>query len=312
MKGLQIVSTGRCLADKIVTNEDMTHIIETTDEWIVSRTGIHERRYLAEGQCNADLAAEAARRAIAKAGISPSELCACVVATVSPDLLAPTMGCLVQKRLGLPEDIPCFDLNVGCSGFVYGLKVIRGLLAQDERPYALFVGSDALSTITDFQDRPTCILFADGAGAVIAKLDDKYFDALLCARCDGDAILIDGPKHPHPVIHMDGRTVFRFASEVLPQTIHQLVDRAGMVVEDIDWFVPHQANGRIIDHAAKRLGTSMDKWYVNIDHYGNTSAASIPIALDEMDEKGLLKRGQKVAMVGFGAGLTWAGALVEW
>lgn len=312
MKGIKILSTGRCLPDRVVTNEDMKQYIETNDEWIISRTGIRERRYLSPGQTNADLATEAARRALEKAGVTPDQLCCCVVATVSPDLLAPTMGCQVQKNLGLSEDMPCFDMNVGCSGFVYGLQVVRGLLLQSEKPYALFIGADALSNLTDFQDRSTCILFADGAGAVVVALDDKYYDARLHARCDAEAILIDGPNHPDPVIHMDGQAVFRFASEVAVSTIKDLAQRAGITVDDIDWFVPHQANGRIIEHAAKRLRTSIDKWYVNIERYGNTSAASIPIALDEMDEKGLLKRGQKVAMVAFGAGLTWAGALLEW
>ena len=312
MKGIKIVSTGRCLPDRVVTNEDMKQFVETSDEWIVSRTGIRERRYVNPGQSNADLATEAARRALERAGITPDQLGACVVATCSPDLLAPNMGCLVQKNLGLSEDMACFDMNVGCSGFVYGLQVIRGLLLQSEKPYALFIGSDALSTITNFQDRSTCILFADGAGAVVVTLDDKYYDARLHARCDGDAILIDGPSHPKPLIHMDGQAVFRFASEVAVSTIRDLTARAGISVDEIDWFVPHQANGRIIEHAAKRLHTSPDKFYVNIDRYGNTSAASIPIALDEMEEKGLLQRGQKIAMVAFGAGLTWAGALIEW
>lgn len=313
MKGLKVIGTGRCLPERVVTNEDMTHIIETSDEWIVSRTGVHERRYISEGQCNADLATEAARRALESSGIDPSQLGACVVATVTPDLFAPTMGCLVQMRLGLPQDMPCFDLNVGCSGFVYGLKVVRGLLAQSDRPYALFIGSDTLSKITNYSDRSTCILFADGAGAVVLGLDeDHMFDAVLCARGDPKSILIEGSDHPHPTIHMDGQTVFRFASEVVPQTLRELMRRNQVSPDDISWIVPHQANRRIIEFSAKRLGVPMDRWYVNIDRYGNTSAASIPIALDEMNEKGLLKRGQKIACVGFGAGLTWGGALLDW
>ena len=312
MKGFKIVATGRCLPEAVVTNDDMANIVETSDEWIVSRTGTRTRRFCKE-ESVADLAAKAAKAALDKAGVTPDQLCACVVATVSPECLAPTMGCMVQGALGLPENIPCFDINVGCTGFIYGLQVVRGLLLQSEKPYALLIGAEALSRITDFTDRSTCVLFGDGAGAVVVKLDDSPYECVLGARCDRDAILIEGPgSETKPVIHMDGQPVFRFAVEAVPDCINELLERAGLTLSDIDWFVPHQANQRIIDFAAKRLKVPKEKFYQNMERYGNTSAASIPIALDEMAEQGLLKPGQKIICVGFGAGLTWGGALLEW
>ena len=241
------------------------------------------------------------------------DLCACIVATVTPDCSAPTSACLLQQRLGFPEDIPCFDMNVGCTGFIYALQVARGFLLQSERPYALVIGAEALSHITDFTDRGTCVLFGDGAGAAVVKLEEgSLYACTLGARGDSEAIFIEGPGPERPYIHMDGQKVFRFAVEAVPHCIHALLEETGLALEDIAWFVPHQANKRIIDHVAKKLKVPNEKFYQNMMRYGNTSAASIPIALDEMVEQGLLKRGQKILCVGFGAGLTWGGALLEW
>lgn len=312
MQGLRIAATGRALPSRVVTNEDMAKIVDTSDAWIVSRTGIRQRRFC-EGESSADLAARAARQAMERAGIGPEQVCAVVVCTVSPDSLAPSMGCLVQKRLGLPESAACFDLNVGCTGFVYGLQVVRGLLMQDGRKYALLIGAEALSRITDFTDRATCVLFGDGAGCAAVALDDaRPYYSSLGARGDEEALYVEGPGGCPPHIHMDGQAVFRFAVEAVPRCVRDLLDQAGLEPGDVDWYVPHQANRRIIQSAAKRLKVPEERFYQNMERYGNTSAASIPIALDEMARLGLLKPGQKVVLVGFGAGLTWGGALLEW
>ena len=311
MKGLKIVATGRALPAKVVTNDDMSKLVETSDEWITTRTGIRTRHFCA-GETQADLAEQAARRALERGKVDVGDLCACIVATVTPDHSAPTSACLLQQRLDLPEDIPCFDMNVGCTGFIYALQVARGFLLQSGRPYALVIGAEALSRITDFTDRGTCVLFGDGAGAAVVTLADSPYACTLGARGDTEAIFIEGPGPERPYIHMDGQKVFRFAVEAVPHCIHALLEETGLGLEDIDWFVPHQANKRIIDHVAKKLKVPNEKFYQNMMRYGNTSAASIPIALDEMAEQGLLKRGQKVLCVGFGAGLTWGGALLEW
>lgn len=312
MRGLKIVATGRKLPERVVTNDDMSKIVETSDEWIATRTGIRARRFCGE-ETQGDLAVEAARLAVERAGIAPADLCACVVTTITADHIAPTTACVVQRKLGLPEDMPCFDMNVGCSGFVYGLQVVRGLLLQSRKRYALLVASEALSRILDFTDRGTCVLFGDGAGAVVLTLDETApYAASLGARGGDEVIYIPG-NGPEPIyIHMEGQQTFRFAVEVVPVCIHELLEQSGLEAEDVDWFVFHQANKRIIDHISKKLRLPPEKFYINLDHYGNTSAASIPIALDEMAEKGLLERGQKLIFVGFGAGLTWGGTLLEW
>ena len=311
MKGLKFVSTGRCVPERVVTNEDMCHIVETSDEWIVTRTGVRQRHYVTDEKTE-DLAYGAASIALERAGISKDQLCGVVVCTVSPDAVAPTVASATQARLGLPDDLPCFDMNAGCSGFVYGMQLSRGLLLQEERrPYLLLIGADSLSQITDFTDRSTCIIFGDGAGAAVLTLEEgRLYDGIQGARgCD--TITIGGDRDKRPLIHMDGQAVFRFAVESFTRAAHALTQRNGLSLDDIDWFIPHQANRRIVEAAGKHLKQPADKFYVNIDHYANTSAASIPMAMDEMQEKGLLKRGQKILCAAFGSGLTWGGTLLE-
>lgn len=313
MKGLKILGTGRCLPDKVVTNDDMRAFVDPSDEWIRTRTGIQTRHFCAEGESTASLGVKAARLALERAGISPEDLGACVGCTVSADTAAPTVASTIQRDLGLPKHIPYFDLNAGCSGFLYGLHVTRGLLLQSDKPYALLVGAETLSRVMNFQDRGTCVIFGDGAGAVVVKLEEEApYAYTLGAEGSDDVIYIGGYGSKEPYIHMEGQKTFRFAVEMVPWCIHELLGQSGLKLEDIDWFVLHQANKRIIDHVAKKLGMPGERFYQNIAHYGNTSAASIPIALDEMAEQGLLKRGQKLLCVGFGAGLTWGGALLEW
>lgn len=310
MKGLRIVATGRYLPEHVVTNEDMCKIVESSDEWITTRTGVKTRRHVRE-ENTSDLAYHAAKAALAKAGITPDQLCCCVACSVSPDAISPTIASYMQNRLGLPDDIPCFDMNAGCSGFIYGMQVCRGFLMQDERrPYALLIGAEALSQVTDFKDRSTCILFGDGAGVAVLTLGENRYESIQGARGE-TTITIGGDRDVRPVIHMDGQAVFRFAVESFLRATDTLLTRTGLTLDDIRWFIPHQANRRIVETAAKRLGQPMDKFYLNIDRYGNTSAASIPIAMDEMQEQGLLRRGEKIICVAFGSGLTWGGTLLE-
>ena len=310
MKGLKIVATGRCLPERVVTNQDMCNIVETSNEWIVTRTGVQERHHVTTEKTE-DLAYEAARIALEKAGIDKHQLCGCVVCTVSPDAVAPTVASATQARLGLSDDLPCFDMNAGCSGFVYGMQLCRGLLLQDERPYVLLIGAESLSQVTDFQDRSTCILFGDGAGAAVLTLEEGRLYAGIQGARGETTITIGGDRDKRPLIHMDGQAVFRFAVESFVRAANTLTQRTGLTLDEIDWFIPHQANRRIVEAAAKHLKQPFEKFYLNIDRYGNTSAASIPIAMDEMQEKGLLQRGQRVLCAAFGSGLTWGGTVLE-
>ena len=310
---LHILATGRALPSRRVSNDQMASLVDTSDEWIATRTGIRQRYFCAEGESAATLAARAAEIALARSGIDPAQLCACVVATSSPDYATPSTACLVQRALGLPQDMPCFDISVGCTGFVYGLQVVRGLLLQDSRPYALLVGAEALSRIVDFTDRNTCVLFGDGAGAaVVALRDEGDYACVLGARGDPEMLWAQGPGDQVSALHMDGKGVFRFATQAMPECVEQLLEKSGLTAEDIAWFVPHQANARIVAFAAKRLNLPLERFYQNMDRYGNTSAASIPMALDEMAEQKLLDPGQRIICVGFGAGLTWGGVLLTW
>ena len=309
MNGLKLLATGRCLPAAAVTNEDMRRYVDTSDEWITTRTGIRQRYFCAEGENALTLASGAARQALSDSGIPKEELGCVVCATVSADYATPSLSCLVQAELGLPEEIPVLDLNAACSGFLYAVAVARGLLAQNGKKYALIIGCEVLSRLMNMSDRSTCVLFGDGAGAAVFEAGPDFpFYALQGARGD-KAILANGPGPLAPDLSMDGRAVFRFAVEALPHCIQGIQDQSGLSLEEIDWVVCHQANERIIDHCVKKLKAPAEKFYKNMARYGNTSAASIPIALDEMNRDGKLKPGQKILCVGFGGGLTWAAAL---
>ena len=312
MRGLRFVSIARYVPEKVVTNDDLSRIVDTNDEWIRTRTGIGERHF-SEGETAVDLCVGAARLALERAGIAPEELAGCIVATCTPDHASPSNACLVQAALGLPENIPCYDISAGCTGFLYGLETVRGMLALEEKKkYALLIGCDQLSRVIDMTDRSTCVLFGDGAGAAVLTLEDRLWHADLGSRGNAEVLWLNGPGPETTYIYMDGPGVYRFAVDALPSCARTLLDKSGLTLDDIDWIVPHQANRRIIETAAKRLHAPLEKFYQNMERYGNTSAASVPIALDEMVEQGLLKRGQKVLAVAFGAGLTWGGALFEW
>lgn len=311
MMGLKFISTGRCIPEKVVTNDDLSQLVDTSDEWIRTRTGISQRHFC-DGESAVDLAVGAARQALERSGVRPEDIGVCVVATCTPEHAAPSDACMVQAALGIPEDVPCFDLNAGCTGFLYGLETVRGMLALSRRPYALLVGCEQLSRVLDMTDRSTCVLFGDGAGAAVLTLDDGLWEAMLGSRGNWEILWVDGPGPDTAAVHMDGQGVYRFAVEAIPSCARTLLERSGLTLDDIDWIVPHQANRRIIETAAKRLHAPIEKFYQNMERYGNTSAASIPIALDEMNTAGLLKRGQRVMCIGFGAGLTWGGALFQW
>ena len=313
MSAPQILATGRCLPVRVVTNEELSKTVDTSDEWVYSRTGIHQRRFCTT-ETGVELAVEAARQAMDRAGLTPADIGVCLVGTFTPDHASPSTACLLQRELGLLEDTVCFDLNAACAGFLYGLKTAHALLSDAPRPCALVVGAEVISRVMDHTDRNTCVLFGDGAGAAVFRRDeDRSWHTVFGSRGDPDSIRVQGPGPVPSAIHMDGRAVFRFAVEVLEKSIHQLLEAEGLAsVNDLDLVVCHQANARIIDHIAKKLKAREGLFYKNMDRYGNTSAASIPIALDELVQDGTLRPGMRVLTVGFGGGLTWAGALLRW
>ena len=316
MRGVKIVGTGSAVPSRVMTNDDMAKIVETSDEWISTRTGIRSRRYCdAEaGECHRSLVRDAALRALEAAGIAPEQVGVCLVATFTADTCTPSAACLLQADLGMPEDTLCFDLNAACAGFVYGLHVAECLLPGAARPYALVVGADTLSRVMDFTDRTTCVLFGDGAGAAVLECAEGYpeLHAVWGSRGDDASLFAPGVGCDEPsYLHMDGRAVFRFATEVMPRCTLEVLERAGVCADDVDRFVYHQANKRIVDYSVKKLGLDPAKCEGNIDHTGNTSAGSVPILLDELVRAGELGSGSRVLMAGFGAGLTWAGALAE-
>ena len=314
MNGIHIVATGSALPKKIVTNDDLSKIVDTSDEWIVTRTGI-ESRHICEEETVVSLAIDAAKRAVEEALVYEAEFAvdkigAVVVATATPDYAFPSNACLVQKALHLPTETIAFDLSAACSGFLYGMEVCRGLLRGSNKKYALLIGSEQLSKVVDFTDRSTCILFGDGAGAAILRLDDSMYVHKAWSDGNIDPLSCKGVGNNDAKLLMDGKEVFKFAVRVLKQGIDSVLHEADLAMDDIDYVVCHQANRRIIEHVMKKYSGQDEKFYVNIQNVANTSAASIPLALDEMRKKQLLKPGMKVIMVGFGAGFTWSSALV--
>ncbi len=305
MKGFQLIATGAGIPSRVVTNDDLSRIVDTSDEWITTRTGIKQRRFCAEGEDGGSLSIAAARQALENSGLDPAQIGCVICATIAGRYLSPSNACLIQMELGLPQDIPVLDLNAACSGFVYATAAARGLLegcGSDSRPYALIVGCEQLSVLMDMTDRSTCVLFGDAAGAAIFRLCDTPFAVDLGAR--GDMAIIVPKGGP---IQMDGSAVFRFAVDALPRSLHAVLEKTNQTLDDLDWVVCHQANSRIIDHCVKKLKADPAKFYKNMDRYGNTSAASVPVALHELAEQGRLQPGMHVACVGFGGGLTWGG-----
>ena len=314
MSGIKLLATGSALPQHVITNHDLEQIMDTSDQWISSRTGIRARHHCRGEESHTGLCLEAAKKALERGGIRPHQIGVCLVATLTPDRLTPATACVLQRELGLEEDTVCFDLNAACSGFVYALHTAECLLAAAERKYALVLGAEVLSRVIDMADRSTCVLFGDGAGAALVQWREDYpsIHAVLGCRGDDQMLTIPGVNTGAPsVVHMDGQGVFRFAVEALPRCARQVAQKAGITLGEVDRFVFHQANQRIINFAVKKLGVDPAKCTGNIEHTANTSAASVPILLDELVEKGEVKPGDKVLCVGFGGGLTWAGALLE-
>ena len=327
--GVNIKGLGTYLPEQKLTNDDFKKFVETNDEWIRTRTGISERR-MAGWEPTWYMGTQAALKAIENAGISPSDIGLVISSTVTADFLTPSISNVIQDKTGA-MNAAAFDLNAACTGFIYALDTARRFLeTDDDMKYVLIVASESLSRFIDFKDRGSCILFGDGAAAAIVEKSDKLYAShlasvgsgasYLCARSlevapevkvekDFDDGFTDNPIHK---LYQNGKEVYKFATAVLPKSFEIISEKSGVKKEDVDWFIPHQANVRIIETAAKKLGVSMDKFIVTLDHYGNTSSASIPLALCEGVEKGIIKRGQKLALIGFGAGLTYGGIMLEY
>jgi len=312
--------------ERVLTNDDLATLVDTSDEWIWQRTGIAERRVASEGETTFTLGLQAAQAALEVADLDPSHLDLIIVATATPEYAFPATACLLQDALGA-ERAAAFDLSAGCSGFMYGLSLAADLVAAGNYGHALVVGAETLSRITDWTDRSTCVLFGDGAGAVVLRASEApggVLSSVLGSDGSGGELLIQpagGSAQPATAetvttrqhfIHMQGRQVFRFATRVMPEAAHQALKRAGLTVDDVRLFVPHQANDRILQAAAKGLGVSQERLFSNLARYGNTSSASVPIALCEAIEQGLVERDDVLVCVGFGAGLTWAASVIRW
>ncbi len=326
-----IIGTGSYMPEKVLTNDDLSKIVDTNDEWITTRTGIKERRIAADGQATSDLASEAARRALADAGVAAEDIQLIIVATVTPDMFFPSTACFVQKKIGALNAV-CFDISAACSGFLYALQVARHFINTGNRTTALVIGAEKLSTLVNWQDRNTCVLFGDGAGAVvIRRADESETDApgrVLSTVMGSDGNLADLLKVPGgasfcPItpenvasrpntIHMEGRETFKHAVTRMLEAANQALENAGLKAEDVSLVIPHQANARIIGAIADRLGLPPEKVFMNLDKYGNTSAATIPVALDEANKAGRLNKGDIVLLVAFGGGFTWASSVVRW
>ncbi len=320
-----IVGWGKYAPERVLTNADLERMVDTSDEWIVSRTGIRERRVVSEGETTSHLAIEASRQALELAGVRARDLGLIIVATSSPDYLTPPISSQVQHALGA-KDVGAFTLVAGCPGFVYGLATAQQFIASGACDTILVVGVEIISRFIDYTDRSTCVLFGDGAGAVVLQVSDQPSGVLsFVLGSDGSGaqhLILPGGGTTAPPTHetieaglqflrMDGKQVFRFATRILGKALKQAIQQAGLTTDDIDLFIPHQANRRIIESAARYVGLPEEKVFINIDRYGNTSAASIPIALTEAIEQGRARAGDTLAFVAFGAGLTWAASVVK-
>ncbi|MBM3153098.1 MAG: ketoacyl-ACP synthase III [Chloroflexi bacterium] len=326
MSYAHITGWGMAVPERVLSNADLERMVDTTAAWILERTGIHERRIARDGQTPSILGAEAAWKALKVAGLKPTDLDLIVCATSTPEHLFPATACLIQDRLGATK-AGAFDLLAACTGFIYGLNMAAQAIRSGSIRSALVVGTETLSRFVNWQDRNTCILFGDGAGAFVLQAGDEpggVLSAVLHSDGSGGGLLslpAGGSRHPATdatvsagmhFIHMDGKEVFRFATRVMAQATRESLAAAGLELGDIHWIVPHQANMRIIDAAARSLKLPLDRFIVNIEKYGNTSTASIPMAVCEAFEQGLLKAGNRIVLVGFGAGLTWGALTAEW
>jgi 3-oxoacyl-[acyl-carrier-protein] synthase III len=314
-----ITGLGVHVPEQVFTNKDLEQYVDTSDEWIVERTGIRERRFASEDEALTDIARPAALAALEDSGTRADEIDLLICATVTPDMMFPTSAAILADELGMP-DAAAYDLLAGCTGFVYAIAQAYGMLAGGLAKKALVVGGDVLSKILDWEDRSTLVLFGDGAGAVVLeRVDEGGFLGfeLGADGGGGENLWLPGSGSRHfedadRLVKMNGREVFKFATRVLVSSAEAVLNECGRTVDEIDVYVPHQANKRIIDHAARKLGIPEEKVVVNVDRYGNTSSGSIPLALADAALDGRLREGELVLMTGMGAGLTWGSALIEW
>ncbi|MGL5380525.1 beta-ketoacyl-ACP synthase III [Clostridium sp.] len=323
MKEIVISGIGAYLPSQIVTNHDLSTFIETNDEWIVERTGIRERR-ISVGEDTSDIAVKAANAALKNAGVSPADIDLIVVGTITPDMFTPSVACIVQKHIGA-DKATAFDINAACSGFLFATQVAQAMMKDLNFKHALVIGAETLSKVIDWTDRGTCVLFGDGGGAaVLSKSDEKGIiksfsradgakgDCLTIGAIDVDNPYVQNVQNRKKKIEMNGKEVFRFATSVIQESVLKVLEDTEYTLEDIKYIVPHQANVRIIDFAAKKLGVNKERFYVNLDRFGNTSSASVPIALNEMNERAMLKDGDLIVLVGFGGGLSYGSILIKW
>jgi 3-oxoacyl-[acyl-carrier-protein] synthase-3 len=326
LRHANITGTGRYLPEKVITNQYLESLVDTNDEWIRQRTGIVERRMAAPEQATSDLCYEASKIAIADAGLTPADIDQIIIATVTPDTVFPATACRVQDMLGCRQ-VPSFDLAAACSGYIYALQTARTAIAAGLAEHVLVVGGETLTRITDYEDRGTCILFGDGAGAtVVSHVPDSeagIIDVHLAADGAGaDLMVLPGGGSRHPASHetvdarlhftrLEGRAVYKHAITKIVNSINEALERCGLTRDDIKLIIPHQMNARIIESSAKHLEIPEEKWFVNLDQYGNTSAATIPMALDQAAREGRFGKGDLVCLVAFGGGMTWASALIR-
>lgn len=322
---IRIVGTGSCLPETVVTNDFLSTIMDTSDEWISSRTGIRERR-LVKTETTASMSSEAAKRALADAGVQAEEIDLIIVGTLTGDYVTPSTACEVQAAIGAANAV-AFDINAACSGFLYGVNTAYAYMKSGMCKKALVIGAETLSKIMDWNDRSTCVLFGDGAGAAVLALTEDEESAgimgfeqgsdgakgmvLACQDRKNNNPFVENSTAPE-YVHMDGQEVYKFAVTTVPESINRVLDDARLKPEDIKYFLLHQANIRILQSVSKRLKVSMDKFPISLDHCGNISAASVPILLDEVNKKGMLQKGDKIVMSGFGGGLTWGTCVLEW
>ena len=314
---MKILGYGKAVPRKIVTNDDLSKFVETSDEWIFQRTGIRERRISDEN--TSELAYRSAFEAIKNSNIDKNEIDLIVCATMTPDNFTPSVACMVQEKLGLRDNVTAFDVNAACTGFVFALKIVASMLNTYHKR-ALVIGCETLSKIINFEDRNTCVLFGDGAGAIVVEKDGKNEEFYTCSFGNDKDLIAENVGMNFEMknkvlksgfLKMDGKEVFKFAINVVEKSINKILDMNNLKIEDINLIIPHQANQRIISNVAKKFNISNDKFFVNLEKYGNTSAASIPMALCEAFESKKITKGDKVILVGFGGGLTWGSTIIE-
>jgi 3-oxoacyl-[acyl-carrier-protein] synthase III len=326
LRSVSIVGTGSALPSKVLTNADLEKMVDTSDDWITTRTGIRERRIAGPDQCTSDLGAEAAKHALSNANVDPLKVDLIVCATITPDMPFPNTACLVQEKIGA-TNAACFDVEAACSGFIYAIEITRQFVMSGTINTGLVVAAEKLSSIVDWKDRNTCVLFGDGAGAAVLQHAEAPHGIIASALgsngAHGELLCMPGGGARHPAttqtiearlhhLKMTGKEVYKHAILSMSRAAHDVLDRCQLKLEDIACIIPHQANARIIEGLAERLKLPLEKFYVNLHRYGNMSAASAAVALDEAAREGRFKRGDYILVIAFGAGLTWGATVVEW